>query len=831
MRKKSLIIAIAAVMGVSMGAGTATTSFAAEEGITALESESVFDDGSEDIEVEEPEMEENFSAGESKNPKESNIDFEDGENESETASAATGTQDFRYQIDGILEQVTIVKYEGMQADVVIPEEIEGYPVTKISSGIFSENNEIQSLTITGNVREIGENAFEGLDNLERVTISTKQKEIKGLDFSENKSLRLVEMSGELEVLNRRIFSGCSSLVKVVFPPNLTKIGAGAFSGTGIESVVVPDSVSEMGDAVFGSCPDLKKATLSKNLKVVPEYAFSHDKNLQEVILPHGIESIEKSAFESSGIQKINLPETLKVIGFQAFYKSQLQVLDIPASVTYIGESALATGDGYRYGSAMFESTIQKLIIRGNPVTGNYNKISAIFDYVGYCRMPEKCYFLKKFQDDKNYDRGQLIDYPKNLSLSTSDDTTARITWSLLNDEAEYKIYRSESPNGPFNEIATTFNSFWDDKDLDSTKNYYYQICAYYEDDDVLGNMSPVLKRERGVSIKDCTIESIEDQWYTGSEIKPQITVRYQGIPLVAGRDFLTTYLNNIEEGTATIQVRGTGQPYYDVREIEFHIKKKNIESLKISSGKDTYVYTGKEITPAVTVTSDSKTLKKGTDYTVEYKDNIAAGTATVTVTGTGRYTGIKTVTFKIVKAPAKTTISSITVSGTKKLIVKWKKVKGVQGYELYRKSQFDEKYQKVKTISNGNTTRYSNSGLDGGTKYTYKIRSYYVVNGKKVYSAYSPAKSATTKTEKLYTGTYIRSEGRAEWFVRIYKSGGKYYAETGRNHTIVRTTYKLTNYKTNYYGTNGGWRLYVVGDGKNRILVSFNDDDYEYYYK
>ena len=102
MRKKSLIIAIAAVMGVSMGAGTATTSFAAEEGITALESESVFDDGSEDIEVEEPEMEENFSAGESKNPKESNIDFEDGENESETASAATGAQDFRYQIDGIL---------------------------------------------------------------------------------------------------------------------------------------------------------------------------------------------------------------------------------------------------------------------------------------------------------------------------------------------------------------------------------------------------------------------------------------------------------------------------------------------------------------------------------------------------------------------------------------------------------------------------------------------------------------------------------------------------------------------------------------------------------
>ena len=809
MRKKSLIIAIAAVMGVSMGAGTATTSFAAEEGITALESESVFDDGSEDIEVEEPEMEENFSAGESKNPKESNIDFEDGENESETASAATGTQDFRYQIDGILEQVTIVKYEGMQADVVIPEEIEGYPVTKISSGIFSENNEIQSLTITGNVREIGENAFEGLDNLERVTISTKQKEIKGLDFSENKSLRLVEMSGELEVLNRRIFSGCSSLVKVVFPPNLTKIGAGAFSGTGIESVVVPDSVSEMGIGIFSSCENLKSVILSKNMKIVPAKAFWGDKNLREVTLYNGTEIIGEAAFEYSGIEKINLPSTLKLIKEEAFCGGNLTELDIPSSVTEIEEGALAT-------------KLEKLIIRGNTNFSIYSFYQLDFEF------PKRFYGSKPFIFKEIY---RPIYSPANLMLSTPDDSTVHIAWSPLNDdEAEYKIYRSESPNGPFNEIATTFNSFWDDKNLDSTKNYYYQICAYYEDDDVLGNMSLVLKKER-VSIKDCTIESIEDQWYTGSEIKPQITVRYQGIPLVAGRDFSTTYLNNIEEGTATIQVRGTGQPYYDVREIEFHIKKKNIESLKISSGKDTYVYTGKEITPAVTVTSDSKTLKKGTDYTVEYKDNIAAGTATVTVTGTGRYTGIKTVTFKIVKAPAKTTISSITVSGTKKLMVKWKKVKGVQGYELYRKSQFDEKYQKVKTISNGNTTQYSNSGLGGGTKYTYKIRSYYVVNGKKVYSAYSPAKSATTKTEKLYTGTYIRSEGRAEWFVRIYKSGGKYYAETGRNHTIVRTTYKLTNYKTNYYGTNGGWKLYVVGDGKNRILVSFNDDDYEYYYK
>ena len=827
MRRKSLILAIAAVLGISTGAGTVVTSFAAEAGVTAQEN--VFDDGSEDIEMEEPETEDIFEAGESQIGVDA--DFEDGENESEIESAATGSQDFRYQIDGILEQVTVVKYEGTQADVVIPEEIEGYPVTKISSGIFSENNEIQSLTITENICEIGEDAFKGLDNLERVTISTKQKEIKGLDFSHNQSLRLVEMSGDLEVLNNNAFWDCTSLVKVVLSPKLVKIGAAAFCRTGIESVIVPDSVSEMGANVFGTCSDLKKITLSKSLKTIPAYAFWYDENLQEVILPNGIESIEKEAFESSGIQKINLPETLKVIGDEAFYKSQLQELDIPASVTYIGYGALATGDHY-VDDSIFKSTIQKLIIRGNPVAGNHNKVSAIFDYGGYCKIPERCYFLKRFQDAGNYHRGRLIDYPKNLSLSAPDDTTAHITWSLLNDEAEYKIYRSENPNGPFNEIATTFNSFWDDKNLDSTTNYYYQVCAYYKDDDVLGNISPVLERGR-VSIKDCTIESIGDQWYTGNEIKPQISVKYQGTTLINGKDFSVAYLNNIEEGIATIQIKGIGSPYYDVQEINFQIKKRNIESLKVTSSKSTYTYTGKDIKPVITVKSDLETLVEGIDYTVEYKNNIRCGIATATVNGIGRYTGVKTVTFKIIKSLAKPVISSVTAGGTDKITIKWKKVKNAKGYEIYRKSQFNKNYQKIKTINNGNTTQYTNYGLGSGTKYTYKIRSYYISDGEKIYSAYSSPKSRTTKVAKLYTGTYVYTEGRTEWFVKIYKSGGSYYAEVGRNRTLARSTYKLTNYKTNYYGAGGDWRIYIVGNGYNGIQVAYeygdNDEDYVYY--
>lgn len=63
-------------------------------------------------------------------------------------------------------------------------------------------------------------------------------------------------------------------------------------------------------------------------------------------------------------------------------------------------------------------------------------------------------------------------------------------------------------------------------------------------------------------------------------------------------------------------------------------------------------YTGKAITPKPVVKLSGKTLKEGTDYTLSYKNNVNIGTATVTVTGKGNYTGTKSATFKIVRAAA-----------------------------------------------------------------------------------------------------------------------------------------------------------------------------------
>ncbi|MCD8385129.1 MAG: Ig-like domain-containing protein, partial [Clostridiales bacterium] len=88
----------------------------------------------------------------------------------------------------------------------------------------------------------------------------------------------------------------------------------------------------------------------------------------------------------------------------------------------------------------------------------------------------------------------------------------------------------------------------------------------------------------------------------------------------------------------------------------------DISTCTITLSATDYTYDGTAKKPAVTVKDGSTTLIGGTDYTVAYSDNTNAGTATVTVTGKGNYTGTATVTFTISKA-SQTVSAGIASSG------------------------------------------------------------------------------------------------------------------------------------------------------------------------
>ena len=157
-----------------------------------------------------------------------------------------------------------------------------------------------------------------------------------------------------------------------------------------------------------------------------------------------------------------------------------------------------------------------------------------------------------------------------------------------------------------------------------------------------------------LSISDPDIKASVSQnsyYYDGKAKTPTVTVKKNGTALKLNQDYTVKYQNNINAGTAKAIISGKGK-YLGTQTLEFTIKKdtrKDISKCSASLSQTSYYYSGKECKPTVTVKNGSTTLKKGTDYTVSYKNCTNAGTATVTVTGKGNFKGTITKTYKIVK--------------------------------------------------------------------------------------------------------------------------------------------------------------------------------------
>ncbi len=153
-------------------------------------------------------------------------------------------------------------------------------------------------------------------------------------------------------------------------------------------------------------------------------------------------------------------------------------------------------------------------------------------------------------------------------------------------------------------------------------------------------------------ISDCTISSIPNQTYTGSEIEPPLTIRDGGYQLIEDAYYTADYTDNINVGTAKATI--TGKDLYEgTIKLAFQIvkqvtPKKHIGSCTINSIPD-QTYTGSEIKPPLTITDGGHQLIENAYYTAVYTDNKAVGTAKVTITGKGLYEGTVTIAFQIVK--------------------------------------------------------------------------------------------------------------------------------------------------------------------------------------
>lgn len=228
-----------------------------------------------------------------------------------------------------------------------------------------------------------------------------------------------------------------------------------------------------------------------------------------------------------------------------------------------------------------------------------------------------------------------------------------------------------------------------------------------------------------IPLSECSVSEIPMQYYTGGQIKPTVTVKWGSEVLKANQDYKVTYQNNKEQGTAAVTVtavKGSGKKYTGSITRNFSImyptKKVSVKTIPAVS------FTGESHTPEPVVTYRNKTLVKDTDYTVSYFNNRNAGTAGVTITGKGTFSGEKTVNFKIngtaITGMQFEKIPDVTYNGkntrpTVTIRTKDEKTQLMSGsdYRLVYENTVNKGTATVTVIGNGNYT--------GTKKLTYKV--------------------------------------------------------------------------------------------------------------
>ena len=138
------------------------------------------------------------------------------------------------------------------------------------------------------------------------------------------------------------FIGCRSLTSLVIPDSVTNIGDYAFSGCrSLTDIVIPDSVTNIGDYAFWNCRSLTNIVIPDSVTSIGDNAFEYCFSLSNLIIPDGVTSIGDGAFVGcNSLSSVVIPDSVSCIGNNAFWGCEsLTDIVIPDSVASIGDYA------------------------------------------------------------------------------------------------------------------------------------------------------------------------------------------------------------------------------------------------------------------------------------------------------------------------------------------------------------------------------------------------------------------------------------------------------------------------------------------------------------